>query len=82
MIFSVDWVSELEGYPAHVVYGKIIQKLWDICSQIVPQKKSPKFKGMILKDMKVLMRKRALLNKHIKNISSDLTKQRLVNAVC
>ena len=81
MLFSVDWVSELEGDPAHVIYDKIHQKLWDICSEMVPQRKSPKSKGIIPRDRKVLMRKRTRLNKRIKNTSSELTKQRLVNEV-
>ena len=72
-LVAIDWRCDFEGKTVDHMYEKLCGNLWNICSELVPKKKSSTRK-VIPRDRRILMRRRRNLNKKYKKTNNPRIK--------
>ena len=76
---NIDWQHKLSDLPPEQMLAVIIDATYNVTKNHVPQKSVNKNKHIIPRDRRILMRRRARINKRIQNMKSPSRKEKLLH---
>ncbi|MPC63397.1 hypothetical protein E2C01_057495 [Portunus trituberculatus] len=78
---NIDWEVVLQGIDSEVMLDTLLTTILRACEGNVPAKKKSTRKGIILREQKILIKRRATLNKRIHK-ATDIRQSSLQAKVC